>query len=308
MNHQPWQGKTYLTDERFHKALSHAINRQEINNTFYFGQGKPRAMVILPSVSYYEPSMETLNATYDVALANRLLDQVGLTRRNAAGFRTTADGKEVSMIIDLADATLTPAFELVKEYWEAVGVRTTVALGDGAEIEERMLTGQYDALHDGWAQPSDERNLYANTWFWDDFSHTDWMNNVNHKEEFLAKEYPEGLPQFWQRAQYVPKDPAYKPVGSPPPDWYADWRWYREDYGFGSAQIGSAEYKEIGKKHFIVFAERVWQIGIVGMVPQPIIVSNRLGNFPDYTKYYPGVLTPLEDLEGQMAETLYLKN
>ncbi|MCY4483980.1 MAG: hypothetical protein OXC12_13975 [Spirochaetaceae bacterium] len=58
---------------------------------------------------------------------------------------------------------------------------------------------------------------------------------------------------------------------------------------FGSARPGarlllSPEYTELSQKIYDLWAEKLYIIGTVGMVPQPVIAKNNLGNV---VKEYP---------------------
>ena len=100
-------------DVRFRKALSHAINRDEIIDAIYFGFATPSTFV---------------PTAYDPAMANRLLDEVGLDRRDAQGFRLGPDGKtfEIPFEIAMHATDMVPVTEMIAEYWKDVGLKTTM--------------------------------------------------------------------------------------------------------------------------------------------------------------------------------------
>lgn len=100
-------------DVRFRKALSHAINRDEIIDAIYFGFASPSTFV---------------PAAYDPAMANRLLDEVGLNRRDDQGFRLGPDGKtfEIPFQIAMHATDMVPVTEMIAEYWKDVGLKTTM--------------------------------------------------------------------------------------------------------------------------------------------------------------------------------------
>lgn len=300
LHHDPAKA-AYMNEADFHVALSHAIDRDEINEVMYFGLGTPRALVPIPSVSFYEPEWEMLHATYDPEMANELLDELGLTSRNSDGFRTTSDGTEVSVILEYHLATVTPAMELIKEYWESVGVKTTISLGDGVEIEERMLAGEFDYVFDFWPQPGDERTLYGSAWVWDNSGYRDYWRYLNSMEPYIEEENGGSLPNGWQRMR--PESSEWVPEGQEPPEWFVDWHILRAT--FGQYTPGTAEYEEAGKQMWGVFADRLMGTGLVGLVPQPTIVKNNVGNFPR-PPYLP-VLPMGADLVPHFADQLYFK-
>jgi len=98
-----------VQDERFRKALNLGINRKEISDAIYFG--------------FAEPSSTFMDSTYDVAAANKLLDEMGMTK-GADGFRVGPDGKKFTIPFEVADLApdIIPVTELFVEQWKALGL------------------------------------------------------------------------------------------------------------------------------------------------------------------------------------------
>jgi peptide/nickel transport system substrate-binding protein len=125
-----------LASRDFRVALSHAINRDQIKESVFLGLGEPRQGVPAPWHPYFPGEDYAKKFTqYRPDEANKLLDQMGLNRRDADGTRLLPSGKKV--IIELS---VVPAFaawpdvaQLVAKDWEKVGVKTVV------QIRERAL-------------------------------------------------------------------------------------------------------------------------------------------------------------------------
>ncbi|GAH31514.1 unnamed protein product, partial [marine sediment metagenome] len=118
LNHPDPIMRKIFQDIRFRRALSLAINREEINDTVYFGFAVPRQATIIPTARYYKEEWGEKHpyARYDPDEANRLLDEMGLTERDKDGFRKRPDGKTALLIIEYgADLgqTRTTVHELV---------------------------------------------------------------------------------------------------------------------------------------------------------------------------------------------------
>ncbi|MGQ9629386.1 MAG: ABC transporter substrate-binding protein [bacterium] len=113
MTHPDPVWRQVVRDVRFRKALTYAINREEIIEAAYFGFAEP---------AYSVPSK------YDPQEANRLLDEMGLNKRDAEGWRLGPDGKRFTIPIEFAMhfKELGVTAEIVAEYWRAVGIETTV--------------------------------------------------------------------------------------------------------------------------------------------------------------------------------------
>ena len=84
VNHPDLGLREVYQDVRFRRALSLAIDRDEINKIAYFGLGVPRAATLNPSTSFYKPEWGERHPyiRYSPDEANRLLDQMGLTQRD----------------------------------------------------------------------------------------------------------------------------------------------------------------------------------------------------------------------------------
>ena len=85
----------WMRNRDFRIALSHAIDREEINAVAYQGLATNQAVVPHPAVpSYLGPGWETKNSTYDPALSNFILDFIGLDKKDSNGMRLRKDGKD----------------------------------------------------------------------------------------------------------------------------------------------------------------------------------------------------------------------
>lgn len=125
LNHKDPVLRPIIEDRRFRIALSHAMNRDAINEIAYFGIGTPRQVAPPPMSEYYSESFEKAHTRYDPEYANKLLDKVGLEERNAQGIRLRPDGEPLSVYIETT-ALNNRALELVAADWTAVGVKTEI--------------------------------------------------------------------------------------------------------------------------------------------------------------------------------------
>ena len=112
-------------DLRFRQALSLAINREEINQLVFDGQGQPRQATVVELSPLFKPEYAAAYAQYDTERANQLLDEIGLTQRDSDGFRLRSDGKTLSLLLDSpGEKTATiDSIELVVEYWGDIGIK-----------------------------------------------------------------------------------------------------------------------------------------------------------------------------------------
>lgn len=131
-------------DLRYRRALSLAIDRRMLNNALLFGLGKEGNDTISEESPLFSPEFRTLNAGYDPAEASRLLDEIGLSKRNSAGIRLLPDGRELEIIVetDGEAGIVIDGLTLITEFWRDVGIRLFVKPQDRNVLRNRTYSGQ----------------------------------------------------------------------------------------------------------------------------------------------------------------------
>ena len=131
-------------DVRFRRAMSLAISRKAINKVLYFGLAKERAVAALEESPFFNPDHATAWARFDLDEANRLLDEMGLTERNAAGYRLLPDGRPMEIVIETAGERReeADALEIVQATWARAGVRLLVKALDRDILRNRAYAGR----------------------------------------------------------------------------------------------------------------------------------------------------------------------
>lgn len=259
-------------DPKFKEAASIALDRNEINETVYLGQAQPIAG--LPADPLSNPFVTEEQALYQTEYnperANTLLDEMGLAK-GADGFRTRSDGKTFSILLEYAPQG-GPALvhELVKGYWEAIGIKVELKEESTEAFRQRSLTNDLDLYNwknDGTAGPA---LIASSDRFWPfqgglvRMTGTEWMD-------------------------WFDSDGAQ---GSEPPDWAKE---LKELAGkWSNMEPGSDEWNETGTQMVQIWLDYMPAIGTVGYVPAPVVIHNRIGNVPqwkiqvyDYYFHYP---------------------
>lgn len=86
----------FIQNADFRRALSMAIDREQVNEAFFLGLGRPASVCASPDAPYDPgPDYDQLYSTLDVEEANRLLDSIGLDKKDAEGFRLLPSGKRL---------------------------------------------------------------------------------------------------------------------------------------------------------------------------------------------------------------------
>ncbi|SJZ77352.1 peptide/nickel transport system substrate-binding protein [Enhydrobacter aerosaccus] len=112
-------------DVRFRRALSMAVDRDELNEVIYTGLAKPSANTIMPRSSLFKPEYATKWATHDLKAANKLLDEVGLDKRNDEGIRLLPDGRPAIIVVEHASEVSedSDALSLIADQWKKIGIK-----------------------------------------------------------------------------------------------------------------------------------------------------------------------------------------
>ncbi|WP_347557511.1 ABC transporter substrate-binding protein [Robbsia sp. KACC 23696] len=122
----------YLKDVRVRRAIAHAIDREAILRTVFFGFGIPSPSPISPLLTqYYDPTVPTY--PLDRAKAAQLLDESGYPIKNGARFSLTIDYNPYD-----------PSFQRLAEYLRqalrAIGINASVRSQDFATYVKRIYT------------------------------------------------------------------------------------------------------------------------------------------------------------------------
>jgi len=132
----------------FRRALSHAVDRQEIIDLVYLGVGHPVQTAPHPSAPFYKEEWATQHTEFDPDLANELLDGIGLDQRDDDGYRLGPDGERFTLIFLVADVfgfQYPDVMELVAGYAEDVGLDVQIRASDRSRLQEIASAGEHDA-------------------------------------------------------------------------------------------------------------------------------------------------------------------
>lgn len=131
----------------FRKALSLAIERSEINETFFLGVGTEASFCPQDTPPYFNSSKwDDEFGGFDPAQANEILDSIGLDQKDAEGFRLLPSGNRLTLRIDAVSGAFLdyPSIgERVAQMWqEEIGIHLVVNPVERSLWNERMSANQ----------------------------------------------------------------------------------------------------------------------------------------------------------------------
>ncbi len=144
----------------FRYALSYGINRQEVNDLMFYSKAIPGQPCAWEGDIYWLPEFNKTAIEFDAAKAGKLLDGIGLDKKDGEGFRLRPDGKRLELLMTCYPSEMgVPVIDIVNkvaEYWtKNLNIKTT-----GEEVErslwsERALAGDlmmpfYDIANALW--------------------------------------------------------------------------------------------------------------------------------------------------------------
>lgn len=253
LNHRDPVMRDIIGDRRFRIALSVAMNRDELNEVGFFGMGMPRQVCPPASSPYYVPEYETAHIQYDPELANRLLDEMGLAKRDRKDIRLRPDGEPIRLFIDMASMSgNAQLMELVAEYWTAVGVKTDLKLLARGLFYQRKAGLMHDV---GIWWPSDEQEPTIDPrWF---------------------------LPYTVESIQAIDYSRWFRTDGAQGPEPPAPIRRCIELYHQIEGETDTRTQIRLFKDIIELNREHLWVIGTIGDIPAAVIVKDDFRNVPD---------------------------
>jgi peptide/nickel transport system substrate-binding protein len=145
LNHKDPVMRTIISDPRFRIALSHALNRNEINKIVYRGKGDQRQAAPLKESNYYSPSYEKAYLEYEPTKAASLLDEMGL-KIGPNGKRMRPDGKPLQLSLDvmITIQTWVDTAEIVASNLKSLSIDTEVKSEAMELFRQRTQSAEHD--------------------------------------------------------------------------------------------------------------------------------------------------------------------
>ena len=251
-----------LRDPRFRRALSLAIDRREINLILYRGFAVQGNNTVDESSPLFRPELRERWAGFDLARANRLLDEMGLVGRDpGTGLRLLPDGRPLVIVVETAGETSEQAdiLELVHDTWLEAGIKLYTKPLQRETFRNRVFAGEtlmsvWGGLENGVPGPSSSPAELAPT-----------------SQQQLQ------WPKWGQHHQNRGRtgEPCDGPYATELLALYGEW----------IEALAPGRRAAIWRRMLEIHADQAYSIGVVAAIPQPVVVNARLRNVPERGLY-----------------------
>ncbi|HPO81390.1 MAG TPA: ABC transporter substrate-binding protein [bacterium] len=254
LNHKDPVLRKLFNDRRFRIALSHAINRQEIIDLLYMGLVEPwQVSPNRGTPTFYEPAAKNY-IEYDPKKANQLLDEVGLNKKNKDGIRLRPDGKPLEITVEFSGDT-SNEWEMIKNYWQAVGIKVALKGEDRSLWEIRTSAAEYDI-----------------TSWWGD-------SGTGYEPIIMPFWY---FPYIYPSSRQAPRWALWYQSGgkqgeTPPPEVRHQMALYTQI----TTTTDPGKQVQLFKQILEVQAKNLYTMGICQIPPQFVVVKNNFRNVPE---------------------------
>ncbi len=249
-------------DRNVRLAVSHAVNRDEINELVFDGLAKPRQYSPLEQSPQYYPALSDAHLEYDPDTANQLLDEAGYAERDADGFRLFKDGSGDTISFTM-EGTAPPgdpdedAAQVIVRYLADVGLKMAYRYAERSLYEEHYSANEIEAAW--WGGDRTVLPIVA-PWIF-----TGTM-----------------IDRPWGVAWGLYHDSPDDPNAEEPPEGHWIWDIW-DNWDKMLVEPDDAKREEIFRNILDIWVEELPQVGILGQIPSPIIVKNGMRNYlPGY--------------------------
>jgi len=244
---------------KFRQAMSVAMNRDEINETAYFGQGQPLQFIpFSPAPEFVDAKWKSYFTQHDPDMAKALLDEIGLVDKDGDGMRDLPSGRKLVLNLQFATQGMAAqVVELISQQWANVGIQSTVKEVTPDEYRTAQSSNKLDVML--WKKGLPLSIVLGNgKFFIPPFDDYFTMRN--------------GM--LW--AEWVDSNGA---KGVEPPAYVT--QMMKDIAAFQSAPVGSDESNTLGAKLAKNMVENLLFIGTVS-APNPIYHRNALKNVTEF--------------------------
>jgi len=252
-----------FNEKKFRQALSLAIDRKRIIHAEYNDQAEPAQIAPGPASYFYEPTLYRSFTEHDPETANRLLDEIGLTRHDYEGYRTFKDGSRMTLYLNVSFTGMGPSQFLVED-WAAVGIRVIPRERSRALFSVERSAREHDL--NVWTGNGEFLPLLSPGWF------VPIATDANYAIGFGK----------WYMLGGLQGDPRAQGPGCIEPPLDHPLREALEVYEDACLVSSPEDQRRIFSRVLKIAAENVWTISICTPPPELVVVKNGFRNVPRF--------------------------
>jgi len=282
-NHPDPEKQEVYRMKEFRRALSHAINRPLIQKVVYFGTGEPTTGTLSPkAVEYHRTergrelyaAWRDLAVEYDPEGAMALLDEAGIVDQDGDGWRDMPSGEPLELRMDQA-ATASSAYvsanEIVKDNWEAVGLKTIINAFPPDQSVPMRNSATFD-IWSNWEVGDGPNHLVYPQWLvpiWNErwaplYGAWYWVKGTDKEGTELDKDPRDRTPP---REEPAPDDPVAR---------------LQALYDLAKVEPDDEKRESLVLDMIQIHVdEGPFFIGTVGNLPTIVVAKNNVGNVPN---------------------------
>jgi len=209
--HNDREYRRFLGNPKFRQALSLALNRQEMINIVFHGMGTPAQYAVPKGSKYFSEALYEAYVDYDPERANRLLDELGLEKRNSEDIRLLPSGRPFYLEVNAEEERPLAVVRLACKYWRAIGLDAQMKMRSGMIKWRLYRMGKYDVwvhkeganyfgpMDVGWCVPTHPaESVQYSAW-------AAWLQSAG-REGLEPPEYVKDLAFMWSRVVYAPNE------------------------------------------------------------------------------------------------------
>ena len=216
---------------------------------------------MLPECPLYKKEYAEKWANFDIGAANKLLDEMGLTKKSDDGVRLMKDGRPIEITVETSGEELeqTDILQLISDTWKKIGIKMFIKPSQREVLRNRVFAG----------------STQMSVWF----GLENGVPTASTSPAPLAPLSQQDLqwPKWGQ--YYETKGKAGEPVDMPGP------KKLMELNDAWEVAADKAEKRKIWQEMLSIYTDKVYTIGIVARVPQPVVVNASLRNVPEKAIY-----------------------
>ncbi|MBY6048913.1 ABC transporter substrate-binding protein [Vannielia litorea] len=152
--HKNPQMRDFIRNKDVRVALSLGIDREEIIDIVYQGQGEPYQIGPRPTHVLYNEQLGKQHTEYDPDKANELLDAAGYAEMDDEGYRLFPDGTRIvfnAQYTGVEQPDWGDSLEIIKEQWEEIGIELNSTSVERSIYYSRGEANEHDFMV--WGAP-----------------------------------------------------------------------------------------------------------------------------------------------------------